>query len=170
MKTNYFFIIALFFCLNTTAQVPGYMGRRFSVGYSNDFAPRIAGLCLTDGKVSENRSFNATHCFDIDYALSRRLSLCAAFQYSKMDFLVGGKDNPMYVEGYKYSTVYYLPPNDLPMDLSSKNVSIGLKFFRKNYINPFGRYTKVELILCMNTIDVFQNAFYTKTNDFPVFV
>lgn len=162
MRTNYFFIIALFCCLSASAQVPGYMGRRFSVGYSNDFFPRLPFMQLTANEMSKDHIFNASHCLEIDYVKSHKLSLCGGFQYSKMDFVKAGVDNQIDADYDEGGAVYYLPADGKPMKIISRNLAIGLKFFKHNYIAPYGKYNKLELVFCFNKILMDQDALYTQ--------
>lgn len=173
MKKN----ITLFFfaivSVNLWAQVPGYMGKRFSIGYSNYFAPRIPSMGSVfsysysgnEMEMATNRSFNYTNCIDVDYILNSKISLCVATQFSKMDFCKYGS----YFSLYNYSSgvssdIYYSPPKGKNMDLKTTNFSIGFKFFKKRYENPLGRYRKMELILVNDKVLMDKNEFYYDLN------
>lgn len=166
MRTNYFFIIALLFCLNTSAQVAGYMGKRFSIGYSNDFFPRLPDAA--NQNFSRTHAFNTTHCVDIDYTLNHSASICGSFQYANMDFFKGGLD---YTITYNNdgNHVYYLPADEQPMQLISKGISIGFKFLRRNYINPYGKYVKIDFVVDLNKIVMDKDAFYAKGYYYPAY-
>jgi hypothetical protein len=160
-----------FFCIASIAQVPGYLGKRFSVGYSNYFFPRstLVSSSFTFGdedKTSTRMAFNSTHSLDVDYVLTPWVSACLAGQFSKMDVVKqGGEFN---VErGGTYNTVQYLPGSKEDMQLNTINLSVAFKFFKERYMNPYGKYRKLEVMLMMNTIKMDENGFYSVRYDPP---
>jgi hypothetical protein len=151
------------------AQVPGYLGKRFSIGYSNYFFPRIPAISSSigfiDGDIPTERSFNSTHCLDMDYTIGSRVSFCMSGQFSKMELLKYGSDLYVQKADKSYTYVYYFPPHRQDMQLNTVNISVGFKFFKSNYLNPVGRYRKWELILIMNKLDMEKNGFYYTMNN-----
>jgi hypothetical protein len=163
---TFFFVFIL--SITSIAQVPGYLGKRFSIGYSSYFFPRIAALSSSigfiDGDIPTERSFNSTHCLDMDYAIGTRISFCLSGQFSKVELLKYGSD--LYVQhGTTYTNVVYLPPHKQDMQLNTVNISVGFKFFRSRYLNPVGRYRKWEVILIMNKLEMEKNGFYYTMNN-----
>jgi hypothetical protein len=150
--------------VTSIAQVPGYLGKRFSVGYSNYFFPRStlispAFALVDEDKVSTEQVFNSTHCLDMDYVLTPWVSICVAGQFSKMGMVKQGSE--FYVE--RIGDVQYLPSSKKDMQLNTINLSLALKFFKERYMNPFGKYRKLEAMLMMNKIKVDEDGFFSTT-------
>jgi hypothetical protein len=171
MKKIITFFFVLFLSITSMAQVPGYLGKRFSIGYSNYFFPRFPAVNSSIGfsegdKLSTERSFNSTHCLDVDYIISPRISMCFSGQFSKMDLMKHGSIFSVERGGQRYS-VQYVPRPKQDMELNTVNFSVGFKFFKQRYLNPFGRYRKLELILMMNKVIMDENGFYSVAYNSP---
>lgn len=165
-------ILPLFLMITAgiTAQVSGYMGKRVSLGYSNYLAPRLPILGVMeeigigdDYKITTTRWLNSTHCLDVDYVVASNASLCVSTQFSKMDFYEYGTE--FYIEENdkgtsSYYNISYKPGDKSNMDLKTLNFSLGFKFFRSRYMNPFGKYRKIELILARSKVIMDEDAFY----------
>jgi hypothetical protein len=154
-------LFSLLASLTSMAQVAGYLGKRFSVGYSNYFSPRFpeAGrmpVFKQDGKLSARQVLNSTHCLDMDYILGSRVSLCLSGQFSKMDLVKHGRI-------FRPANNLYLPLGS--MELNTTNFSLGFKFFKKHYLNPLGRYRKVELILMRNKVVMKESSSYSLVDE-----
>jgi hypothetical protein len=169
MKKITLSFFVLFLSFFSIAQVPGYMGKRFSIGYSNYLFPRIpvlsSALGFTEDFISTEHLFNSTHCLDMDYALSSRVSLCLSGQFSKLDFISYKSIVHATVAG-RSNDIQYIPKSRQDMQLRTTNISVGFKFFKERYLNPYGRYRKVELILMMNRINMDENGFYSIMYDY----
>jgi hypothetical protein len=162
-----FLIAAL--SLSSVAQVPGYLGKRFSIGYSNYFSPRMSvlvkGLGLIDDRMSTEHLFNSTHCLDMDYILTTKVSLCLSGQFSKTDLFKVGSQFSMHESGTYYNVQYSPRPKE-DMGLNTVNISLGFKFFKERYLNPFGRYRKLELIILMSMIQMDEKGFLYQPSDY----
>lgn len=155
-----------------TAQVSGYMGKRFSVGYSNYFSPAFVGRTANSTEMS--LGVNTVHCVNLEYSIKRRTNFCIGIQFWKTGII---RENG-YDYSYEYNdpyggitsesgTAYYLPDTRAPMQLRTVNISMGFKFFRHGYIAPVGRYTKLEGILFMDNVSYDPLAFYRTSSGFP---
>jgi hypothetical protein len=157
--------------ITSIAQIPGYLGKRFSIGYSNYFFPRFpavnSSIGFSDGdKLSTEHVFNSTHCLDVDYIISPRISMCFSGQFSKMDLMKQGSIFSVERGGLSYS-VQYLPKPNQDMELNTVNFSVGFKFFKQRFLNPFGWYRKLELILMVNKVVMDEKGFYYMANSNP---
>jgi len=140
-------------------QLAGYMGKRFSIGYSNYMSPAFfsAGSNSYDGF-----RLNATHCINIEYVRKNKRMLCASFQFLKTGinntdfYYLSSSSGSLYPE---YSVAKYKASDKKPIQLTSTNFSIGFKFFRSGFIAPVGKYTKLDFILLVEKIKFQKNAF-----------
>lgn len=151
--------------LNSYAQVPGYMGKRLSIGYSNYLSPSLLNPSAT--KDRGDLGLNTTHCINLEYTIKKRTDFCFGIQFSKtgmsreIGFTHEGYDN----NGYKY--VYnssYSPVSKMSMQLSTTNICLGFKFFSQGYIAPVGKYKKLDFILLLNKVSYERGGF---RNDSP---
>lgn len=169
-------LLLLFLAVATImdAQTAGYMGKRVSIGYSSYVFPRLGILKnmdefnIRDGnKMGTTRRLNVTHCMDMDYVISSTISLCLSGQFSKMDLYKPG--SAFYVQESNQGTrssydVIYKPEDERSMDLKTMNFSVGFKFFKSRYINPFGKYHKLEFILVRSKVGLDRDAFYYESS------
>jgi hypothetical protein len=137
-----------------SAQVPGYLGKKLSVGYKVDVSPvginRIFGSEVGanyDGSDESIVALGLIHNIDFEYVVSRKVALRFAYGISKSG-MVGNSTNieePVFIrEQYpKLSKEYDFETNDsrdfdyMNMDISL--LKVGLTFNRGNYIAPHGR-------------------------------
>ena len=169
---KYIFLCFVILTVQSRAQVSGYMGKRLSIGYSNYFSPRFPVVKSilsefysegSDAVIASRRSFHFTNSIDVDYILTSKVSLCMSGQFSKMDFCeYGSKFNLKEYNGSSndYFDVYYAPPKSQSMDLKTTNLSIGFKFFKRGYDSPFGRYSKMEIVIVTDKVIMDKNQFY----------
>lgn len=137
-----------------SAQVPGYLGKKLSVGYKADVSPvginRLfsSGEGATyDGTEEKFLSTSLIHCVDVEYVVSRKVALRFAYGVSKGG-MVGSSTNieePLFIkEQYpKLSKGVDFVTNDgRDFDYMNMNITLlkaGLTFTRGNYIAPHGR-------------------------------
>lgn len=152
-------------CL-AAAQVPGYLGKRFSIGYSVNLWPSY----LHPGANSEDDGelgLNVMHSANIEYTIKNRTNFCASLQY-----LHTGLDHSYTLNGYTSSSSYYGPEQEtfnykpkskLPIQQYTTGASIGFKFFKRGFFAPVGKYTKVDLTVFFNTMSYEKDAFYYDT-------
>jgi hypothetical protein len=146
-------LFSLLLSLNAMAQVAGYMGKRFIVGYSNYFSPAIG----VNANTANGLGINTTHCLNIEFVIKERTSLCLTAQryntglIDKEDF--NSDNNNGY--GYGYSFARYAAP----IQLKTEIIGIGFKFFKRGHIAPVGNYKKVELLLLSSNLTYDKNGF-----------
>lgn len=166
---RYRFLILFFIpSLISLGQVPGYMGKRFSIGYSNYFF--LSALSPTANATSSGSELgiNSTHCINLEYSIKNRTNFCLSVQKSK----TGIDPGEIYIENYdgsnynSYYAKYSLKPYK-PMQINSYNIGLGFKFFSTGSLAPIGKYKKVEVLLLLNHLEYDKNAFlftsYTST-------
>ncbi len=138
------FLFFLFLEINLNAQVAGYMGKRFSVGYENYFFIAFAGPTVshsnrTTPTVINLLGINNVHCLNLDYVVKSKISICLSFQHFKT-----GVDYRIHNH---YDRAYYIGDLKKPAILTSNNIGFGFKIFKKHYVAPVGKYMKFELLL-----------------------
>lgn len=140
-----------------SAQVPGYLGKKLSVGYKVDVSPVVINRFLFDdvsvrydGTEAGLFTFGLFHNLDLEYVISRKVALRASYGYSKSGLTVNKEydsDNrePGFIkEQYpKLSKQVDIETND-PHDYDYLNmdnslIKLGMTFSRGNYIAPHGR-------------------------------
>jgi hypothetical protein len=147
-----------------SAQVPGYMGKRLMLGYSNNFFVTASGPTARTNEAG----FNTTHCFNLEYTIKNRTNLCASFQMFNTGTMlnknieVSGYD-PASQEYLNY-TYMYSPVGDEPIFVSTKTFGIGFKFFPTGSLAPLGKYKKLELLLLFSDVSYSNNSFIINEN------
>lgn len=157
------FILLIFISFFSHAQVAGYMGKRFVLGYSNYFMIGLKGPGAINAGPSDESSptLNNVHCLNLEYVYKQNKIVCLSGQYLRTgiaydkgtynDGLMGffsssGREYP-YPNGSKYIGNY-----SKPALLSSVNFSFGLKSFKRGFVAPVGRYRKMEVVLLFETV------------------
>lgn len=157
MKNKVFIYFLLISC-SVFSQVPGYMGKRLSIGYSNNFFPSL----LYPSSKSTDRGelgLNTTHCINIDYAIKKRTEFCVSVEFFKS--AIARSDGYIYSNGTtNYNSAVYAPGDKTFIQLKSTNVSLGFKFFKQGFIAPVGKYRKLEFVLLSDKINYNRNSFY----------
>ena len=151
MKKN-LLIIYILFCISNClqSQTPGFMGKRFAVGYGFYFWPALtnsngAGKSFLTKGNSESGSFafNTMHEAFIEYAIKPRFSIGFSAKYYKTTY-----NNALYLSarqtyidnsGYSNTISIYGKPNGL-YTIRAVNYNIYGKLFYSRYIAPWGRY------------------------------
>ena len=138
------------------SQVPGYMGKRFVIGYSVNFFPSLIGPTSTNTNNTTSDNFapnggfpdiepvgvNATHILNIDYVHHKRKAICIMFQYART-----GVDYASNISNARYDGNV-----NSPAILNTIGIGIGIKHFKRANIAPYGPYVKWEGKMLMNTI------------------
>lgn len=139
---------------------PGYMGKRFTIGYSNYFMVAGIGPSANASSSSGEIGLNTTHCLNLEYTIKNRTNFCLSIQKLK----TGMNPSEMYVEyydGFNYSsfTATYSVKPYKPMQINSFNIGLGFKFFQSGTLAPIGKYKKVELLMLFNHLEYKRNSF-----------
>jgi hypothetical protein len=142
------------------AQVAGYMGKRFTIGYSNYFFPAIMGPgALTGAKYGlASPGFNTTHCINLEYAVKPRTNFTASAQYLQTGIGI------RYLYTTRSDEYTYRSNYSNPIVLSSVNIGLGFKFFRRGTLAPLGKYSKFELLMLFETVTYDKTQFTTQVN------
>ncbi len=126
------------------AQIPGYMGKRFTLSYNAHMAPNINAV-LSENSNSTVRiplRLNTKHIIEADYVIGRRVT--AGFELGFMRHNVP----------YKYQKKNDLDPNTFntittlaDYDLNGYSIGFNFKFygpFNKNTLAPLGSYLVLQ--------------------------
>jgi hypothetical protein len=164
MKKKYIFFIFILTSCCLTAQVPGYMGKRFSIGYSNYFMLSLLRPSANAHNAGISLGINTTHCLNLEYAIQRRVNFCFSLQRGKTGMDPGGL-NYSQKDIYNGSTyTYFYGGNPYkPMQIRSINIGFGAKVFQKGTLAPIGKYKKVELLWTVNHL-TYNNTAFTAYN------
>lgn len=155
-------LILLFFVssLSSLGQIPGYMGKRFSIGYSNYFFLSALSPTANSSSSGAELGINTTNCINLEYTIRNRTNFCLSFQNSK----TGIDPGDMYVESYNgynynsYTATYSVKPYK-PMQITSYNIALGFKFFNSGSLAPIGKYKKLEILMLLNHLEYNRNGF-----------
>lgn len=138
-------IYFLCFTLSLQAQVPGYMGKKFSAGY--DFHFYLGGV-LPDTRTydeaftpSQHEVFlNYIHEFHADYVLAKNYSIGLSYQSFKTGQYFE-ENEPYYPQNYTYSSSNYINMKCYSIVLNNKF------FFYKNGtgLAPIGNYGELGI-------------------------
>ncbi len=148
MKRIFFYFLFLVFASSVVAQIgPGYLGKRFMLGYGFHFSPAILGSNGSEGSIigrgphslGGDPAFNSTHDGFLEFAFKNRTSVGLSCRYYNSTF-----DNSTSVYGYTFT------PNGQQYILSGEpggfyqikglNYALYFKFYNKRYVAPWGRY------------------------------
>ncbi len=142
----YFLFSSLAF--NAFSQLgPGYLGKRFQVGYGFNFSPAVFGSngagesMIGRGNVSGgDLAFNSMHEGFFEFAFKNRASVGFSAKYYKTTY-----DNRTNAYIYNIDASYnnYYSYNDFPSGyytIKGLNYTLYFKFFNKRYVAPWGRY------------------------------
>ena len=156
-------ISILLFSVLAYAQVPGYMGKRMVVGYSNYMSPSLL-YPTANSTESYELGINTTHCINVEYSIKKRTNFCFGVQFFKTGLQreTGFEYNqydPIYGYSY-YGTANYYARDKKPMELKTTNISFGFKFFNHGSIAPVGKYQKLEFLLLFDKVKYDRTAFY----------
>jgi hypothetical protein len=149
-----------------SAQVPGYQGKRFSVGYNassffyfTNFYDGISGV-IESTKISYKTELS------VHYTLSRKVSAGFSYYFAKQEDTFTKNE----IQNFGYMT-----PKLGIAECKIAMYELHLQFFRKNFIAPAGLYhqisvgiVKYELATSDNKLKVYSNDnYYSLTLDGP---
>ena len=160
----YFFLILFFY---SSAQVPGYLGKKFSIGYETHLSPPGEKLLDFSGYLDGSNSpkdinYNGKessiflpqmkHSLIVEYTLSNRLSLHAG------------------VQSYRFAEAQYYGNNpSYPLDSFFRDkasaIRFGFSISKPNYIAPQGRYFAMDFQLINNEIIYYNKRVETIIGD-----
>ena len=134
MKNGFLYsiIVVLFLWgIDSNAQTPGYTGKRFSAGYGFYTSPAFIGS-------GGESAFNALHEAYLEYAIKKKVSMgfSARFYNAVYANTRMVQVNPGYSSSFNQI-------DDNPSgvtNIKARNYMLYFKFFKSNYIAPWGKY------------------------------
>jgi hypothetical protein len=140
-KTAALLFIVSFICVQSiSAQVPGYQGKRFSVGYN---ASTFFYTSLANGidEVFSSTRLSYKTEINVNYVLSRKVLAGFSFYYAKQkqNYVMG---NMMTNNGYYY---YEYAPKEGMGRCKLFIYEVHFQFFRKNFVAPAGLYNQFSI-------------------------
>jgi hypothetical protein len=173
MKKVTTFLIFISCTSFSIAQVAGYKGHRFIIGYSANGSPAfLSPLANTsfDVKDQDNSKFkavgfNLTHGVHIDYVIKHATSFCVSAQVTKTGLAYKHDYQlPSYFRNaYGTGEISYRPSDNLPMQLNLTTLAAGFKFSR-GYLAPVGKYIKLDVLYFMERVSFDPNALILTEN------
>lgn len=135
----------LFFTQQTEAQVPGYQGKRFYVGYEliPHYILKAVGIKTynTNGEVEGQYQFS--NAVNINYVIARNKILTVDFNYRKSGFADSEYDSQ--------TQLYY----DDFFRTTNKMLGLGIKrmnYIKKGYIAPVGNFFEFKAFWINSTV------------------
>ncbi len=157
MRNNLVFYLCFFVfanCLFAQKEIPGYMGKRFFLGYGLKLSPAIQGPTLTsssngylldDELISKEvviLGINHSHSLSMDYLFNYRKALSINIQYLRTG-----------VDYQNYGAFSVIPQKNVSAILNSLGLSFGVKFFKRSQFAPLGGYVKWEGVFFVNQLN-----------------
>lgn len=142
MKKILVFAICLFGCASLMHAnfVPGYMGKRLSVGVNVSSFPFFDEFQLSSDLLLNTR-FSYKSELALNYTVGRKASLGFSFYYGKQKYKPG-PDQSLSTGGYGY---YVEPKDDDFIHCRLMIYEVNLKLYRKNFIAPIGPYHQIGI-------------------------
>lgn len=143
------FIVLLLLSILSCAQVPGYMGKRFILSFTNYAIPAFEypmarrygiGLCYTN-------------VLSAEYLVTSRRAIGISAQYVRTGF---DYDNIYYNE----SDRYYKGDPEVPGIVNNLGIALSYKLYGKKRIAPLGNYLKMELLFTKYIVKYNSEEFY----------
>jgi hypothetical protein len=171
MKKIILFLAFTIVALIANAQVSGYLGKRFMIGYSNYFFPGIKGPGPRVASPADEyaTTINNVSCLNVEYVYAQQRMVCFTAQYLRTGIAYnrGLAESPFDLDGgssYPYpDAANYVGDFYTPALLTSVNLGIGMKVFKQGYIAPLGRYRKFEFLFMMEKIK-YDNTHFISAN------
>jgi hypothetical protein len=169
MKKIIIISVFLFYSSFSIAQIAGYMGRRFIVGYSANVSPAVLSPLVNtsmSGNTEANREFlnvaglNVTHGVNIDYVIKRGTSFCVSGLMMKTGLTYKEDyEIPNYLTSiYGSSDIRYRSSDDRPIQLNVTSLTAGLRFSR-GAVAPLGKYVKLDIAYFRQRVSFDPEAF-----------
>lgn len=170
-------IIVLLLCscclLTGKSQIPGYLGKRFTLSYEQLAGPNYFNLIgLTDfsylnSSVDEdNANWNYTGMLTIDYVINKSKS--RGISVSPINQTMYFKD-AITTPDINYPHTYNVSEYINSAKLTGFTTGVYVKYFKKQWIAPLGEYYKLELLYSSYKIKSFKNKtdVYSSTSSSP---
>jgi hypothetical protein len=144
---NKILILIVVIAGSANAQIPGYMGKRFSVAYSIWFHPAESDVCDFFGTQNPNEdvTFNATQSLEFNYIVGQRSAIALTYFYAHLGLNYSQHD-------YDDIQYHYKGSDQFPAYLNENGLAIGYKLFANGRIAPVGTYLKWDIFGLLNAI------------------
>lgn len=157
--TKFFYTVLLVLsAAYTFSQTPGYMGKRFVLGYGLYANPRL----LANGG---SRGVNLLHEGYLEFAMKKSISVGFSARFYKAMYT-----NTREVSARDYYSSYTSQLDQSPngfTNIKGRNYALYFKFYKRNYLAPWGKY--VLLGVTLNTFESSydpDNMYVTTTDDY----
>lgn len=131
MRKTAFTLLLISLTYAVSAQVPGYQGKRFCVGYN------ASTFTVLDGGIG-NFPFGLRLSYKTElsanYVVSRKASIGLSYYFAKQNYYV--QEAEIYNNGFFVPQTEYLP-------CSLQMYELHMQFFRKNFVAPAGLYHQI---------------------------
>jgi hypothetical protein len=166
-KILFFFLLI---AAAANAQVAGYMGKRFTVGYSNYFFPGLKGPGPSTASWNDEPSatFNNVNCLNFEYVAKERTVPVLSLQYMRTGIAYYRSYDREFYQGSEYcypEQAAYKGNYSVPALLKCVNLGLGFKKFRRGSVAPVGGYQKFEFLLMFETV-TYDNKHFVKRDDY----
>lgn len=135
-------MLLIFISAGIKAQAPGYMGRKFVVGYGVYANPALAAYLVGYGK----SPVNVMNELSIEAAVAKNVSLGISLRLYKTSY---GNTRDVDVTNGNYSSSFS-QFNSHPSGstaITSRDVCLYARFFKAGYVAPWGRYFALGLVI-----------------------
>jgi hypothetical protein len=129
-----FIVILSVIALNAVSQTPGYMGKRFSAGYGFYASPALLGS-------SGLSALNMLHEGYVEFAVKKKFSMGLSARFYNAEYANNREvfvNAPQSNSSYSYQQIDPNPSG--ATHIKGRNYLLYFKFFRNNYIAPWGKY------------------------------
>lgn len=144
-RLSFYFLLILISAKSFSQLGPGYMGKRFQVGYGFHFSPAIIGsngseasLIGRGNSAGGDLALNSIHDGFMEFAFKNRTSIGFSARYYKSTF-----DNSVYTTGNVYTSSGANVASGTPTgfyQIKGLNYALYFKFYHRRYVAPWGRY------------------------------
>jgi hypothetical protein len=140
------------------SQAPGYMGKRFVLGYGLYANPRLTAS-------GGSRGVNLLHEGYLEFAMKKTISVGVSARFYKAMYTNTREVNALDYYA-SYSTQLDQSPNGF-INIKGRNYALYFKFYKRNYVAPWGKYVLLGVTLntFTSTYDP-DNMYVTTTNDY----
>jgi hypothetical protein len=151
-------LLVCIICASTRAQAPGYMGKRFVVGYGLYVNPAFNSIALN----YSDKPINMLHeCF-AEFAAGKKNSLGISAQFYRYTY---NNIEPINALGYGSSSMRQRTENpEGNYQISARNYKFYSKFYKRNYLAPWGRYFLLGFVINRYTTTYDPNDMYVNVD------
>ncbi len=138
------------------SQAPGYMGKRFVLGYGLYANPRLTAS-------GGSRGVNLLHEGYLEFAMKKTISVGFSARFYKAMYT-----NTRNVNALDYYSSYSSQLDQSPngfTNITGRNYALYFKFYKRNYVAPWGKYVLLGLTLNTFTSSYDPDNMYVTTSN-----